>query len=212
MSNYTINSKNRKFKKQILSFFERINFGAGKLPFSWRIILFMLWILSISLFLPWLHFKYIEWSEELYFAFSSYTGYMGYGILLSDLLIPFFLLSHGKKERIRAYVPFRLSDAQAIVFVTSMIFTACIHLYFIAFAFVKTADVQLGSWFLIALSSLVGLIFATFFFSKNTKEQAIEMHYLDHHDVFEMDEYKKILSPVGNLQQNKGDSNMSLPI
>jgi hypothetical protein len=70
---------------------------------------------------------------------------MGYGILLSVVCIPFFLLSHAKKERIRAYIPFRLSDAQAIVFIVSMLFTACIHLYLIALAFAKTAEVQIGS-------------------------------------------------------------------
>jgi hypothetical protein len=63
-----------------------------------------------------------------------------------------------------------------------------------------------------AISSIVGIIFATFFFSKNTKEQGVEMRYLDHHDSSDLDEYRKILSPMGNPSQKKDDSNMSLPI
>jgi hypothetical protein len=93
-----------------------------------------------------------------------------------------------------------------------MLLTACIHLFLTAVAFVKIAEVTIGSGFLIALGSTVSIIFATFFFSKHTKEQSVEMRYLDHHDSLELDEYKKILSTSPNTPQKKEDGNMSLPI
>jgi hypothetical protein len=60
MVDYIANSKNRKFKKQILTFFERLNFGAGKLPLSGRVILMMTGLLLVSLFFPWFKFTYLS--------------------------------------------------------------------------------------------------------------------------------------------------------
>jgi hypothetical protein len=57
---YIANSKNRKFKKQILVFLDRINFGAGRLPISGRLILILTGALALSLFFPWLHFQYSD--------------------------------------------------------------------------------------------------------------------------------------------------------
>lgn len=61
-------------------------------------------------------------------SFSSYSLYVGYGILLAVILIPFFLLSHIKKERIRSMIPFRLSDTQVIVFISSILLTTFVNL------------------------------------------------------------------------------------
>ena len=80
-------------------------------------------ILGASLFFPWFEFEYINKEQEVFSAFSYYTGYIGYGIIIALILIPFFLLSHAKKERIRSLVPFRLSDTQVVVFISSMILT-----------------------------------------------------------------------------------------
>ena len=137
MVDYIANSKNRKFKKQVLAFFERLNFGAGKLPVSGRIILFMNIILFFSLFFPWISFEYLGSEKASYSAFSFYMGYVGYGIIVSVLLIPFFLLSHQKKEHIRSIVPFRLSDTQAVVFIASMLLTALMHTIFLSPVFAQ---------------------------------------------------------------------------
>lgn len=61
-------------------------------------------------------------------SFSSYSLYIGYSIMLAVILIPFFLLSHTKKERIRSMIPFRLSDTQVIVFIASVLLTTLINL------------------------------------------------------------------------------------
>lgn len=73
---YIANSKNRKFKKQILVFFDRINFGTGKLPLSGRFVLILVSILALSLFFPWLEFEYFNKEVEYYSAFSYYVGYI----------------------------------------------------------------------------------------------------------------------------------------
>lgn len=140
MVNYIANSKNRKFKKQILTFLERLNFGAGKLPLSGRVILLMDAILVVSLFFPWIHFEYLDAKTAAFGAFSFYTGHIGYGIVVSAIGIPFFLLSHIKKERIRAHIPFRLSDTQAVVFIASMLLTSLLHMVFTSEVFHQFAQ------------------------------------------------------------------------
>ena len=194
MNNYIANSKNRKFKKQIVTFLDRINFGAMKLPISGRIILIFVGILAFSLFFPWFRFEYSDGHMSSYFAFSAYTGFIGYGILFCLFLIPFFLLSHAKKEKIRAHIPFRLSDTQAVVFLVSMIITALFHLFFVSLVFDQFAlEIVLGQGFLIALSSSICILIAAFFLSKRTKEESVEMRYIDHQEIDPMAEYRSIL-------------------
>lgn len=210
MSNYIANSKNRKLKKQILLFLERLNFGAGKLPFSGRVILFMNFLLGISLFLPWFHFSFMNKQADSIFAFSGYTGYLGYGMIIAIIAIPFFLVSHAKKERIRAHIPFRLSDTQAVVFITAILLTAYIHLLLMSRTFDQfTLGVEIGSGFIIAMSSSILIIFSAFFLSKSTKEQGMDIRYFQHHDQSQFDEYRDILHGSGKKDD---DSNMTLPI
>lgn len=102
-------------------------------------------LLTLSLFFPWFQFQYKSSQIESYYAFSVYTGYIGYGILIAIFGIPFFLVSHAKKERIRAHVPFRLSDTQAVVFIASMTLTAIFHLLFISKTFSQfTTNIGIG--------------------------------------------------------------------
>jgi hypothetical protein len=139
MKNYIANSQNRKLKNKIALFLSRLNLGAGKLPLSGRVILMMSVILSVSLFFPWFGVEYLDKSTERFYAFSAYTGYIGIGILLALFFIPFFLISHAKKERIRAYIPFRLSDTQAVVFVASLLLVGMIQLIAISRIFLQFA-------------------------------------------------------------------------
>ena len=129
MHDYITNSKNRKLKTKILLFLSRINIGASKLPLSGRCIILMEAVLLVSLFFPWLHLVYLGTSEPVsYSAFSHFSLYIGYLILATSAIIPFFLLSHTKKERIRAMLPFRLSDTQAIVFIMMILCVSLIQL------------------------------------------------------------------------------------
>lgn len=213
MHDYTINSKNRKFKKRVLSWIERLNFGAGKLPLSGKIILILDCILLSSVFFPWLHFSYVDESHDVFSAFSVYTGFSGYWIVLSVILIPFFLLSHEKKEKIRWFIPFRLSDAQAIVFIASMILVTSIHQLFISLAFARSAQIDIGAGFLLAVSSVMSIIFTSHYFSRQMKIQGVELQYLDHHDVSDIDDYRQILEQGSRSKQTtEKEKNMTLPI
>lgn len=125
---YIRNSKNRKLKTQIIQFFSRISFGTHRLGFAGKGIVFCMVLIFLSLFFDWMRSSSSLGAEAYtYSAFSLYTGGIGYGIILALFLEGFFLLSHSRKENLRAYVPFRLSDAQAIVFINSMLITAIIH-------------------------------------------------------------------------------------
>jgi hypothetical protein len=139
MKNYIANSQNRKLKNKIALFLSRLNLGAGKLPLAGRVILMMCAILGVSIFFPWFGVEYLDKSTERFYAFSVYTGYIGIGILLALFFIPFFLISHAKKERIRAYVPFRLSDTQAVVFVASLLLVSMIQLISLSRIFLQFA-------------------------------------------------------------------------
>lgn len=210
MSNYIANSKNRKLKKQILLFLERINFGAGKLPFSGRVILFMNFLLLVSLLFPWFSFRYRNDQVESFSAFSEYTWYLWYGVVLVIIAILFFLVSHAKKEQIRAHIPFRLSDAQAVVFSTSLLLVALAHLLVISKVFNQFAlEVMLWKGFLMAASSSICIIISAYFFSKNSKEQGADIRYFGHHED-SIWEYRTILE--GKWKSGEEDTNMTLPI
>lgn len=151
-------------------------------------------LLASSLFFPWFEFQFRSTQTEWYSAFSVYTGYIGYGILVAIVAIPFFLISHAKKERIRAHIPFRLSDTQAVVFIASMTLTGIFHLLFISKTFGQfTLNVTIEKGFLIATSSIVCMIVSAYFFSKHTKEQGVDMRYLDHNEYDKLAEYRTII-------------------
>lgn len=212
MSDYITNSKNRKLKTKILLFLSRINIWAGKLPFSGRIILLMEVILWISLFFPWFRFVYLNETVLIQSSFSSYSFYVGYGILLAVILIPFFLLSHTKKERIRSMVPFRLSDTQVIVFITSILLTTFVNLIVLNTIYtnqIAAHGSSLWSGFKIAFSATIAILIAAFFLSKSNKELNTEIYYIDHQTDKELMEYKDILSKEDNKNKK---NNMSLPI
>lgn len=150
MEHYSTNAKNRKLKKQIQGFLSRLGFAGGKLPGSGQLILLMSIFLFVSLFLPWLQITSATQGIETYSAFSRHMGFIGYGIVIGISIITFFLLSHTKKEHIRAYVPFRLSDTQAIIFVTSMLLVAVIQLLILLPAYQSFGGVHVQSGFLLA--------------------------------------------------------------
>ncbi len=127
----------------------------------------------------------------------------------------FFLLSHEKKEHLRGYVPFRLSDAQAIVFIAAMLCVACIHIVITSFAYARIAsqEVMPAIGLEIALGSVFLLLFISYFFSQSEKARAVTMSYLDKKEQSHLDEYADILESWENEMKEKvRDKNMSLPI
>lgn len=214
MSHYTINSKNRKLKKQILGFLTRIGFGAGKLPISGRLILIFTAFLVCTLFFPWIELRFTDGSVQQYWAFSSYLGFIGFGVILGVIIMPFFLLSHRKKEKIRANIPFRLSDTQAVVFVASILFTALFQVLLMTSMHQMTmGDVYIHNSFLLALSFSVIIIVCGYFLSQKMKITNTDMYYLDHEHQNPLGEYQDLFSEsnTGNKEKQK-EKNMSLPI
>ena len=143
-------------------------------------------------------------------AFSGFALYVGYLILMAIALVPFFLLSHTKKERIRAKLPFRLSDTQAIVFVMTVLLITLMNLIVINSVYgtqIAVASV-LGAGFKMAFSSIVFILVATYFLSRSNKVSNTDIYYLDHQTDDELSKYKNIL---GQDDENK-KKNMSLPI
>ncbi len=107
----------------------------------------------------------------------------------------FFLLSHEKKEHLRGYVPFRLSDAQAIVFIAGMLAVACIHSIITSFAYARIAsqEVTPSIGLEIASGSVFLILFISYFFSQSEKMRAVTMSYLDKKEQSHLDEYAGIL-------------------
>lgn len=169
-------------------------------------------ILWVSLFFPWFRFIYLNETTLIQSSFSSYSLYVGYGILLAVILIPFFLLSHTKKERIRSMIPFRLSDTQVIVFISSILLTTFVNLIVLNTIYtnqIAAHGSSLWSGFKIAFSATIAILIAAFFLSKSNKELNTEIYYIDHQTDKELMEYKDILSKEDNKNKK---NNMSLPI
>lgn len=211
MPDYITNSKNRKLKTKILLFLSRINIWAWKLPLSGRAIILMEIILFASIFFPWVRLTYLDGVIEQYYAFSIYSLYIGYVILFAILIIPFFLLSHTKKEYIRARVPFRLSDSQAIIFVIIILLSILINLIIVNSIYSTQIAAQwstLTIGYKIAFSAVVWILISTYFFSQSSKHTNTDIYYIDHQTDDELLEYRGILT---SDDENK-KKNMRLPI
>lgn len=172
-------------------------------------------MLALSLFFPWIIFKKpLSAGDTYYSAFSLYVWGVGFGIILSIILILFFLLSHEKKERFRAYVPFRLSDAQAIVFIASILWVAILSFTIASFAYtrISSQEVVPGMGLKLAISSIFLLYVGAYFFSQWEKTRAVSMSYLDKKEHTELDEYKDILEGGNHSGEKKKEGNMTLPI
>ena len=211
---YIRNSKNRKLKTQLTIFFSRITFWWKRLDISGKVIIFCNFLLLISVFFPWIHMRFRDDTDVIFSAFSGYTGWIWFGIIFGCLWISFFLFSHEKKERMRSFVPFRLSDAQAIVFIDSMMLTAIIQLIFISLQYTQIAinGVSLGIGFVLALTANLLILVSSFFFSRREKESSISMSYLDKKDRDFLGDYQGIIdgNHSGKKSQDK-DKNMTLP-
>ena len=211
---YIRNSKNRKLKTQILQFFSRISFSTHRLGLAGKGITFCMFLLFLSLFFPWMSStSSLGDAVHTYSAFSLYTWGIGYGIILALLLQSFFLLSHSRKENLRAYVPFRLSDAQAIVFIDAMIITATIHFLITSRAYIELTEYTFRAGFglELALFGSLCLLIAAFFFSQSEKERAVKMSYLWKTEESPISGYEDILDPSSKKDTDE-KNNMSLPI
>lgn len=212
---YIRNSKNRKLKTQILSFFARINFGTYRLGLPGKILIFANILLIVSLFFPWLHFESGWVIVHRYWAFSLYLGWIWYAIILVASVTSFFLLSHQKKEHLRGYVPFRLSDAQAIVFLSAMLLVGCTHVIITLFAYTRMSSQEVlpGFGLELAFGSVMIILVFAYFFSQSEKSRAITMSYLDKKEPSYLDEYSDLLDSTkkGNSLWDE-DQNMTLPI
>ena len=126
----------------------------------------------------------------------------------------FFLLSHSKKESLRAYVPFRLSDAQAIVFIDMMILTACIHSIITSLAYTSLSAHIVEARFGMKLGLFAGflLLFSAYFFSQREKSQAVKMSYLGKTEDMMTTEYQDIISGKSISPKKDDKKNMTLPI
>lgn len=212
---YIRNSKNRKLKTRILALLSRLNFGTSRLGIAGKSIILLNGIIVGSLFFPWITL-HLSSTVTSYNAFSLYTGYAGYGTLIAVGIMLFFLMSHTKKERIRAYVPFRLSDAQAIVFVNAILLTSHIHLLIMTRTYAEQFalyGVEIHMGYIVALSASLLLLIATYYFSQDEKTAYVSMSYLDKKEGEYMSEYAHLLeSDDRPHSSHTEDKNMTLPI
>ncbi len=88
---------------------------------------------------------YLDGSIRDLYAFSQFSLYIGYLTLFVLALVPFCLLSHTKKERLRALLPFRLSDTQAIIFAFTILLVSMMNLIVINSIFYTAQIAAQGS-------------------------------------------------------------------
>lgn len=209
MKNYNSNIENIKLKNKIALFFSRISFAIGKLPLAWRAIIITVLFIFVLLTFPWVSVIDINNNSTDFLAFSKYTGYIGYGTLIGGIIILFFLLSHNKKEQIRGYVPFRLSDVQAIVFVISILLSNIFMLFTLSPIISK--EIVFNKPLTFAITGMIFILYFSFHLSKQLKIKNTESYYLNHENNIIPNEYDKILYPE-KYQNQENKQNMKLPI
>jgi len=193
MTDYIANSKNRKLKKRIMLFLSRLDFGREKLPLAGKMILFLDLILFLSLFFRGFNLLIliIPWRVTVHFQYILAIFDMCFFLLF--LQFHFSFISY-KKEMIRAYIPFRLSDTQAIVFIVSMVLTGLFHLMFMSRTFHQfTIDVKVWNGFILSLTSTICILVSAYFLSRQTKQGSVDVRYIDHTSVDAYGEYGDIL-------------------
>lgn len=142
-------------------------------------------ILFSTIFFPWIELTTTIGSEKLSSsAFSGLSGGIGYGVIISTFIMLFFLLSHTKKEQFRSYIPFRLSDTQAIVFVATMMLVTIVQLLIISSniysPLIASGGLKIGIGMNIALASVICILISGFFLSATLKEKNTDAYYLGH--------------------------------
>lgn len=109
---YIGNSKNRKLKNKIRHIFIHMSFNFLHLSGSARIISIGIFLSLISLFLNWFSITDTPLSGN---AFSINVGYVGYIIILIDIILCFLLLADTSKEKLKTKASLTFSDHTIII-------------------------------------------------------------------------------------------------
>ena len=109
---YTANLKNRKLKNKIHHFTARLSFNFLHLSGSSKIIGIGIALSFVSLFLNW--FSIVDNSVHGN-AFSIHAGYIGYIIIVINMVLCFLLLSWIEKEKLKTKANLTFSDHTIII-------------------------------------------------------------------------------------------------
>lgn len=109
---YTANLKNRKLKNKIHAFTARLSFNFLHLSGSSRITSIGIALSVLSLFLNWFSIADNAVNGN---AFSIHVGYIGYIIIIINLILCFLLLSGAGKERLKTKANLTFSDHTIII-------------------------------------------------------------------------------------------------
>lgn len=123
---YIANSKNRKLKNKIHTLLGRLSFNFLHLSGSLRIISVGIILSIISLFLNWFSIVDNALSGG---AFSINTGYVGYIIILVNIVLGFLLLSTTGKEKLKTKAHLAFSDHAVIIASGLILFLLTIVVY-----------------------------------------------------------------------------------
>jgi hypothetical protein len=109
---YISNSKNRKLKNKIHVLMARLSFNFLHLSRSLRVISIGIGLSLFSLFLKWFSILDIAFIGT---AFSIQSGYIGYIIIVIDIILCFLLLSSTGKQRLKTKAHLTFSDHTIII-------------------------------------------------------------------------------------------------
>ena len=109
---YIANSKNRKLKNKLHFFLTRLSFNFLHLSGSLRIISIGIFLSFTSLFLNWFSIADNTLRGN---AFSINAGYIGYMIIVINLILCFLLFSGTGKEKLKTKAHLTFSDHTIII-------------------------------------------------------------------------------------------------
>lgn len=123
---YTTNLKNRKLKNKIHFFVTRFSFNFLHLSGNLRIISIGIFLSFASLFLNWFSIADTTMRGN---SFSINVGYIGYMIIIINVILCFLLFSSTGKEKLKTKAHLTFSDHTIIISsgITSFLLTILVY-------------------------------------------------------------------------------------
>jgi len=192
--NYITRKKERKFKQKLIKFINLLKIKNINLDFPSKIVLIWIIILSVSLFIPWLH---KIWNNKNRNAFSNIWWNIWYLMILFIFMILFILFSKNTWEKLKIASNINLKNYIFIIFWSVfIIFNSVIYISFIRWLNMFFEDIKIWKWIVLFLLSWF-VIFIWWLLKRN---------------IYYKNEYEIFINETQNKQINKIEqSNMKLP-
>lgn len=154
---YTRNKWNRLLKKNLELFFNNTIFKSMNLTISWKIIVFWVFILIFSMFLPWLKDMWENVREWNVFNKVLWINWLIFPII--SLVIFFNLFSKKQKNKLKMWTNLTVNDSSLYITLWSIIILLTINSLVIAnWLTIFQSEIVSSKWIIFAIISWIMII------------------------------------------------------